>query len=256
MADVLIVDDQDRYAELCRRTMPEHRYRGPARGWAEAEHELRHARGQVDVVLLDVHFEIPAEELVGFTSELSEGEVADLKRRQGVEILRKLRARWPDLPVVLMTSREELALDALPDGLSDEEYTYFLDDDVVDAQTLRGQIDGIVASRRGQETDGPVYWGRSRAMQAVRRKLGILARGRLPVVLLGPTGTGKSLIARHFVHAKSGRDGRFVAVDLSTLPSELCAAHLFGAMAGRLHRIGCGPCGRVRGGLRRHVVPG
>lgn len=232
MADVLIVDDQDRYAELCRRTMPEHRYRGPARGWAEAEGELQAAQGRVDVVLLDVHFEIPPEQLVGWSTELSEAQVSELKRRQGVEILRKLRARWPDLPVVLMTSRDELMLEALPDGLSEEEYTYFLDDDVVDAQTLRGQIDGIVASRRGHVSDGPVYWGRSRAMQATRRKLGILARGRLPVVLLGPTGTGKSLIARHFVHAKSGREGRFVAVDLSTVPTELCAAHLFGATRG------------------------
>ena len=232
MADVLIVDDQDRYAELCRRTMPEHRYRGPARGWAEAKRELERARGRVDVVLLDVHFDIPAAQLVGYREDLSPREVGDLQRRQGVEILQQLRIRWPDLPVVLMTSREELALETLPAGLSDEEYTYFLDDDVVDAQTLRGQIDGIVASRRGEETDGPVYWGSSRMMQGIRRKLGILARGRLPVVLLGPTGTGKSLIARHFVHARSGRSGQFVAVDLSTVPTELCAAHLFGAVRG------------------------
>ena len=232
MADVLIVDDQDRYAELCRRTMPEHHYRGPARGWAEAKQELERARGRVDVVLLDVHFDIPAPQLLGYREGLSEREVHDLQRRQGVEILQQLRTRWPDLPVVLMTSREELALESLPEALSDEEYTYFLDDDVVDAQTLRGQIDGIVASRRGQVADGPVYWGASRIMQGIRRKLAILARGRLPVVLLGPTGTGKSLIARHFVHERSGRSGQFVAVDLSTVPTDLGAAHLFGAVRG------------------------
>ncbi len=233
MADVLIVDDQDRYAELCRRTMPEHHYRGPARGWSEARRELERARGRIDLVLLDVHFDIPPEELVGWQEGLSTREVEELQRRQGVEILGQLRKRWPDLPVVLMTSKDELALEAsLPLAMSDEEYTYFLDDDVVDAQTLRGQIDGIVASRRGKQADGPVYWGDSRVMQGIRRKLGILARGRLPVVLLGPTGTGKSLIARHVVHAQSGRSGQFVAVDLSTVPTDLCAAHLFGAVRG------------------------
>ncbi|MBX2803061.1 MAG: sigma 54-interacting transcriptional regulator [Myxococcales bacterium] len=232
MADILIVDDQDRYAELCRRTMPEHRYRGPARGWSEAKRELDRAAGRIDVVLLDVHFEIPAEQLLGFRDGLNDSEIGDLKRRQGVEILRRLRSSWPDLPVVLMTSRQELALESLPDDFSDEEYTYFLDDDVVDAQTLRGQIDGIVAGRRARVSDGPVYWGTSRAMHRIRQKMGILARGRLPVVLLGPTGTGKSLIARHFVHPHSGRSGRFVSVDLSTIPSDLCAAHLFGAVKG------------------------
>ncbi|HHO52898.1 MAG TPA: sigma-54-dependent Fis family transcriptional regulator [Deltaproteobacteria bacterium] len=232
MADILIVDDQDRYAELCRRTMPEHHYRGPVRGWQEAKSALERGQGRIDVVLLDVHFDIPEQDLVGFHEGIGARELQDLKRRQGVEILRQLRKLWPDLPVVLMTSRQELALESLPEGLSDEEYTYFLDDDVVDAQTLRGQIDGIVASRRGREADGPVYWGASMAMRRIRRKLAILARGRLPVVLLGPTGTGKSLIARHFVHTRSGRPGRFVAVDLSTIPTDLCAAHLFGAVKG------------------------
>jgi DNA-binding NtrC family response regulator len=80
--------------------------------------------------------------------------------------------------------------------------------------------------------DGPVWWGTSLRMRRLRQKLEVLARGRLPVVLLGPTGTGKSLVARSFVHARSGRAGAFVQVDLSTLPRDLCAAHLFGATRG------------------------
>jgi DNA-binding NtrC family response regulator len=69
-------------------------------------------------------------------------------------------------------------------------------------------------------------------MLNLRRRLAILARGRLPIILLGATGTGKSLLAREFIHPRSGRDGPFVAVDLSTLPTELMAAHLFGVVKG------------------------
>ncbi len=232
MADILIVDDQDRYVELCRKAIPEHRYRGPARNFREAIDVLSRARGRVDLVLLDVHFDIPDADLLGFTPDLSAPELERLKRRQGIEILGTLRERYPDLPVVLMTSREEVELEALPEPGQAEEFTYFLDDDYVDAQSLRGQIEGIVAARRGQEADGNIFWGRSLAMRRLRQRLAILARGRLPVVLLGPTGTGKSLLARHFVHARSGRSGQFVAVDLSTIPRDLMAAHLFGAVKG------------------------
>jgi len=232
MADILIVDDQDRYTELCRRAMPEHRYRGPARSWRDAAEILARARGRVDLVLLDVHFDIPAEELVGYESGMASREVEQLRGRQGLEILGAMRSRYPDLPVILMTSRDELALEGPAEKLHAEEYTYFLDDDYVDARSLQAQIASIIDARQGQDADGPVFWGRSFAMRRLRQRLQVLARGRLPVVLQGPTGTGKSLVARHFLHPRSGRSGRFVAVDLSTLPTELMAAHLFGSVKG------------------------
>ena len=50
--------------------------------------------------------------------------------------------------------------------------------------------------------------------------------------MLGDTGTGKTLIAREFIHPSLQRSGPFVAVDLSTLPHELMAAHLFGVVKG------------------------
>jgi DNA-binding NtrC family response regulator len=232
VADVLVIDDQDRYIELCRKAIPGHRYRGPARSWREAAETLARARGRVDLVLLDVNFDIPAEELLGWTDSTTDDQLRRLRRRQGLHILGALRARHPDLPVILMTSREELALEHHAEEMNAEEYTYFLDDDYVDARSLEGQISGIVAARRGDLADGPVYWGRTLAMRRLRQRLEVLARGRLPVVLLGPTGTGKSLLARHFVHQRSERPGRFVAVDLSTVPRDLMAAHLFGSVRG------------------------
>lgn len=230
MADLLIVDDQDRYLELCRAAIPEHRYRGPARNLAEARSELTRARGRIDLVLLDVHFDIPTADLVGVEEGCTAKELERAKRRQGLLILEDLRRSWPDLPVIVMTSRDELALEAeLPAA---EDFTYFLDDDYVDARALQGQIHALVAMRAAEGSTGPVFWGRSLAMRRIRSRLSILARGRLPVVLLGPMGTGKSLIARHVVHGRSGRPGKFVAVDLSTVPAELMAAHLFGSVKG------------------------
>lgn len=231
MATLLLIDDQDRTAELVRRAMPEHTWLGPARDWSEAVAALR-ARRDVDVVLLDVHFDLPAERLVGLPRDADERTLARVRRRQGIEILARLRRRLPDLPVVLMTSREGVALERAAERLGVEEYTYFLDDDYVDARALRVQIEGILAARVGQEADGPVFWGRTPAVRRARARLAVLARGRLPVILGGPTGTGKSLLARHHLHPRSGRKGKFVTVDLSTVPRELMAAHLFGSVRG------------------------
>lgn len=232
MATILVVDDQDRTLDLCRRAMPEHDWQGPARSWAEASAALRGLRRRVDLVLLDIHFDIPVDQLLGLPEEADEAAVRRARRRQGVEILAELRRGWPNLPVVLMTAGGGAGLEAAADRHGAEEYTYFLDDEEIDAGGLRAQVEGILRARRGTESDGPVYWGRSLPMRRLRQRLLTLARGRLPVTLAGPTGTGKSLIARHFLHARSGRKGRFVAVDLSTLPRDLVASHLFGSVRG------------------------
>ncbi len=233
MANILVIDDQDRYVELCRRAIPEHSYLGPARSWTEAATMLR-GRGQrlPDLVLLDVFFDIPAEQLLGLPPGADERTLNRVRRRQGLEILKRLRRHLPDLPVILMTSRADLAIERAADQFDAEEYTYFLDDEHLDARALRVQMENILASRRGQDAEGPIFWGRSPALRRVRARLSVLARGRLPVILGGPTGTGKSLLARHYIHPRSGRKGKFVTVDLSTLPRDLMAAHLFGSMRG------------------------
>jgi two-component system nitrogen regulation response regulator GlnG len=232
MANILLIDDQDRYVALCRRAIPEHDYLGPARSWAEAAAILRTRRREVDLVLLDVNFDIPAAELLGLPAGADEKTTARVRRRQGLEILARLRRRLPELPVVLMTSRAEVQLEEAAERFSAEEYTYFLDDEYVDARALKVQIENVLAARRGRDAEGPVYWGRSPEMRRTRARLHVLARGRLPVILGGPTGTGKSLVARHVIHARSARRGKFVTVDLSTLPKDLVATQLFGSVRG------------------------
>ncbi len=227
--DILVVDDKDRLTALCQQALPQHRWRGPARSFADAADQVQKARGRIELVLLDVHFDIPPAELVGFEPGLDAAAIERLKRTQGLYILRALRARWPDLPVILTTTREEVSLEQVA---GDEEFTYFVDDEYVDARSLGAQLESVGAALRADVSDGPVFWGRTLAMRRVRQRLTVVARGRLPVVLLGPTGTGKSLIARHFVHDKSERKGAFVAVDLATLPRDLMAAHLFGSAKG------------------------
>ncbi len=238
MSSILVIDDTDKYWELCARFMPEHRFLPPARNYKQAAESLGKNR-DVELVLLDVHFDIDEEDLLPEDKRelLAKGErgrvLEKLRRGQGLHILDRLRQTHPDLPVIVMTSRDDLPLEADAERLNAEDYTYLLDEEYLDARSLRLQVEGILARRvRPPAADEPFYWGESSRMLSLRRRLSILARGRLPIILLGDTGTGKSLIAREFIHPRSHRSGPFVAVDLSTIPNELMAAHLFGVVKG------------------------
>ena len=239
MPSILIIDDEDKYLELCRRFMPEHDFVGPARNHREAMQILARARRTIDLVLLDVHFDIPNADLLPEDKAplLAKGDARRvyerLRRSQGLRILDRLRRRYPDLPVIVMTALDDLPLEADTERLHAEDYTYLLDDEYLDARALKVQVEGILArAQRPTEEEGPFYWGTAAAMSDLRRRLAILARGQLPIIIQGETGTGKSLLAREYIHPHSQRRGDFVAVDLSTIPAELMAAHLFGVVKG------------------------
>ena len=98
MAEILVIDDQDRTLELCRRIMPEHEWSGPARSWNEAS-PLRSKRRGVDLVLLDMHFDLPIANY-SVWSEPMNGRLSGLDEHKGSTYLEKLRSASPDPPVV------------------------------------------------------------------------------------------------------------------------------------------------------------
>src|SRR5919199_6050201 len=89
-----------------------------------------------------------------------------------------------------------------------------------------------LAACNDDRSQGPIFWGRSPVMAELRRRLEVLARSPLPVLLEGETGTGKSFLAEHVLHPRSGLRGALVVTDLTTIPESLMPAHLFGARRG------------------------
>ncbi|HJK91964.1 MAG TPA: sigma 54-interacting transcriptional regulator, partial [Polyangiaceae bacterium LLY-WYZ-15_(1-7)] len=250
---VLVVDDGDRYVELFHALLRDYEYAtrcelaGPcwecphragctlthAHDWAETQQALaRHP--DVDVVLLDVAFDLPVERLLEVPGA---PDLEARRRRQGLAILERLRKRRADLPVVLMTSAAELGLEeAAP--LAADEFLTLAGADAFDARALGLLVERILARRRAslvpaEGGDGEGYvWGASPAMRRLRRDARTLGRTSLPVLVLGETGTGKSALAERVVHRAAKRGGRFVSVDLSALPESLVASELFGAARG------------------------
>lgn len=75
-----------------------------------------------------------------------------------------------------------------------------------------------------------VYRG-SDPMEKIRERADAIAESELNVLLLGPTGAGKEVLARR-VHAGSGRSGDFTAINCAAIPRELVGSELFGHAKG------------------------
>jgi DNA-binding NtrC family response regulator len=232
---VLVVDDGRTYAQMVDEQLPEvtlvlpEGEDGPPcveDGPAAIEYLDAHGR-DVDLVLLDMQFDVDEDRLLPLAEDASPKRT---RRFQGVAILRELRRRHPHLPIVLMTSVADLSLIDMDAELAAQSMTYILDGD--DLDTLRIRINAALRESAQTVADDLLLWGRDRAMQAVRRRLDVLAHGTMPLILEGETGTGKSFIAEHFLHARSGRRGPFVTLDLAAIPADLIPAHLFGALRG------------------------
>ncbi|MGH8447257.1 MAG: sigma-54 interaction domain-containing protein [Solimonas sp.] len=65
------------------------------------------------------------------------------------------------------------------------------------------------------------------ASQKILQYLERIAPSEAPVLMVGETGTGKELVARH-IHQLSGRKGPFVAVNCGAISEQLADSELFG----------------------------
>ncbi len=163
-----------------------------------------------------------------------------LRDGNGVDLLRTVRERWPDLLVVAMSGygTVESAVEAMKLGAFE-----FLSKPVrMDAirQVTRRAIEqqSLLRSNRSlrRVLDAPysleVPIGRTYQMQRVFDLIDAVADSKTTVLIHGETGTGKSLIARA-IHQRSQRRSRpFVEISCGAIPETLLASELFGHVKG------------------------
>jgi DNA-binding NtrC family response regulator len=245
---VLVIDDQPRAAEVLARLAPDLSFlevrdaatgnsRRHARSFREAEPILANARRLPDLVVLDLKFDLADEDLLPELAPLGDGAASRRVRRerqdrQGLFILERLRHRFPDLAVVLTTAYTEIPFEEEALRLRADAFTYAVGEEETTGEGLLRLVRRVLEEREAPSSTGKFFWGKTAAMRELRRRVQSLAPTPLPLLVTGPTGTGKNLLVREVLHPSSGRKGAFVSFDCATVPETLLQAALFGTVRG------------------------
>jgi DNA-binding NtrC family response regulator len=165
-----------------------------------------------------------------------------LPQMSGIAVLRALKRRSANLPVIMMTGFAEVptAVQAIKLGAAD-----YVQKPIDSAVMLR-QIDELVtrAAPRQSDTRGGVI-GDSAAMKRVWRLVDGFGPTDIPILLQGETGTGKGLVAEAVHRVSKRARGPFVAIDCATIPEQLAESELFGYEDGAFTGAGKRKRGRV-----------
>ncbi|MFM1907088.1 MAG: hypothetical protein RLZZ591_765 [Pseudomonadota bacterium] len=148
----------------------------------------------------------------------------------GLELLEKVKAKLPGLPVIIMTAFSDLdsAVSAFQGGAF--EYLPKPFDLPKAVELIRRAVEESQREEVAEErmTGAPEMLGQAPAMQDVFRAIGRLSQSNVTVMITGESGSGKELVARA-LHKHSPRaNGPFVAINTAAIPKDLLESELFG----------------------------
>jgi two-component system response regulator AtoC len=165
--------------------------------------------------------------------------LSDLRmpRMDGLQLLRALRERGQDVPVIVLTAHAsiETAVEAMRLGAADYMLRPLEMKDMELAVTRALTLGSVQRENRFLRGEVDKGWGEfvggSPKMQELYALVAQVAPARSSVFIVGATGTGKELVARA-LHQASGRAGLFVPVNCAAIPADLLESELFGHQKG------------------------
>jgi DNA-binding NtrC family response regulator len=160
-----------------------------------------------------------------------------LPDKPGLEVLKELKARDPEVVVVVITaySSVETAIAAMREGAFHYIAKPFKNQEVVltvrkglEQRRLRTENRDL---RQRLEGLGTLVW-RSQGMERVIELVRRAAPSRSNILLTGESGTGKELLARAIHQLSPRAETSFVVVNTGSVPTDLLESTLFGHVRG------------------------
>lgn len=149
----------------------------------------------------------------------------------GLQLLERIKSRFPSLPVVIMTAHSDL--DSAVSSIQGGAFEYIpkpfeVDEAVAVVNRAVAHLPDNAVTRQADQGLKDEIIGKAPAMQEVFRAIGRLSRSNVTVLINGQSGTGKELVARA-LHLHSPRAGQtFIPLNMAAIPGELIESELFG----------------------------
>lgn len=178
----------------------------------------------------------------------------------GLEAFEIIHQRHPKLPVIIATAygTTDTAIKTMHLGAYDyvlkpmdlQELKRIIASAIDDSRLARNAVQ-LPGSPDEDNGDGTRIVGSSPAMQEVYKLIGKVSRDNTNVLITGPSGSGKELVARAIFNYSHRQDNLFQAVNCAALPEHLLESELFGHEKGAFtgaHKTKLGRFERCHGG--------
>jgi len=214
---ILVVDDEEEIREGLELLLSSEGYHVTGAGDGDAGLALLQER-PFDLLLLDVN----------------------LPGRNGLELLKEVKARTPELAVILVTAYGsiDMARAAFKSGAADYITKPWSNDELlaqvahaVEGRRLRDENVQLKRALK-QRYSFPSIIGKSEKMLALLDLVTQVAQSRSTVLIHGESGTGKELIAKAIHSASPRADKPFIPVNSGSIPVDLLESQLFGHVKG------------------------
>ena len=210
-AHILVIDDDEVACEFLQEALSLEGYE--VKSFTSAREALQQDLSRYDLLMSDIR----------------------MPEMDGLQLLEQAHKKWPELPVILMTSYGSLettmeaislgAWDYISKPFSPEECRTIVKK-VLEVRELRERR--MKMQPETTEPEGPKLIGSSAMMVDFYKQIARIADASASVLIEGESGTGKELTARSLHNMSARCDKPFIVVHCGAIPDNLLESELFG----------------------------